>query len=81
MALDRFIARRGSPRLIYSDNAKTFKAAARNIANRWKKLDAELAVKFGQRGIEWQFIVEGAPWWGGWWERMVGSIKVLLYEQ
>ena len=78
MALDRFIARRGSPRLIYSDNAKTFKAAARNIANRWKKLDAELAQKFGQQGIEWKFIVEGAPWWGGWWERMVGSVKVLL---
>jgi hypothetical protein len=25
--------------------------------------------------ISWTFIVEKAPWWGGFWERLVKSIK------
>ena len=78
LALDRFIGRRGLCRVIYSDNARTFKRAAREIADRWKGIDADLAREMGQRGINWKFIVEGAPWWGGWWERLVGSVKSLL---
>ena len=25
--------------------------------------------------IMWQFIVEKAPWWGGFWERLIQSVK------
>ena len=25
--------------------------------------------------ITWQFIVEKAPWWGGFWERLIQSVK------
>ena len=25
--------------------------------------------------IEWKFNISGAPWWGGIWERLVGSVK------
>ena len=32
----------------------------------------------GNKRIQWKLIVEGAPWWGGWWERMVGLVKNLL---
>lgn len=28
--------------------------------------------------IEWKFIVPGAPWWGGWWERLVRTVKSSL---
>ncbi|XP_077553627.1 uncharacterized protein LOC144168541 [Haemaphysalis longicornis] len=28
--------------------------------------------------ITWKFIIEKAAWWGGWWERMVRSVKVSL---
>ncbi|GFR21716.1 DUF5641 domain-containing protein [Trichonephila clavata] len=28
--------------------------------------------------LEWKFIVEGAPWWGGFWERLVRSVKNCL---
>lgn len=29
-------------------------------------------------GVEWQFIVKSAPWWGGFWERLVRSVKRVL---
>ena len=29
-------------------------------------------------GIKWQFIVEAAPWWGGFWERLLQTVKQSL---
>jgi selenocysteine-specific translation elongation factor len=31
-----------------------------------------------QHGITWKFIAPRAAWWGGWWERMVGTMKRCL---
>ena len=62
-AYRRFSARRGKPLSILSDNAKNFKGAARTLA---------------VEGVAWRFIVERAPWWGGFWERMVGLTKCAL---
>ena len=31
-----------------------------------------------QYSVPWNFIPVRAPWWGGWWERMVGVVKVSL---
>lgn len=28
--------------------------------------------------IQWKFIVERAPWWGGWWERVIRTTKDVL---
>ena len=28
--------------------------------------------------LPWQFIPERSPWWGGWWERLVGTMKRAL---
>ena len=28
--------------------------------------------------IEWRFIVEKVPWWGGYWERLIQSVKHCL---
>ena len=67
MALRRFAARRGLPRIIYSDNAATFKGA-----------DALLQRYFGHLAPEWRFIVPRSPWWGGWWERLIRSCKLGL---
>ena len=67
MALRRFSARRGLPSIIYSDNARTFVGA-----------DAMLTRYFGHLAPKWKFIVPHSPWWGGWWERLVRSVKVGL---
>ena len=72
----RFTARRGVPRKLISDNSKTFKAASKTIFAMLSHPDVE---KFflGMR-IEWSFNLEKAPWWGGFFERLIGSTKRCL---
>ena len=71
--LRRFAARRGIPELLISDNAKTFKAASAQLAKIFSDPDA---ISFMlQQKIEWRFNLEKAPWWGGFFERMIKSTK------
>ena len=74
--LRRFSARRGTPSLMISDNAKTFKATAKAL----KKLYGSETVREYLEGnrIEWRFNLERAPWWGGFFERMVRCVKRCL---
>ncbi|XP_068229312.1 LOW QUALITY PROTEIN: uncharacterized protein [Palaemon carinicauda] len=67
LAIRRFVARRSLPSVIYSDNAKTFVAARYEV----QRLYGHLAPK-------WNFIAPRAPWWGGWWERLIRSVKLAL---
>ncbi|XP_064082979.1 uncharacterized protein LOC135198993 [Macrobrachium nipponense] len=67
LAIRRFVARRGLPSVIYSDNAKTFVAAKYEV----QRMYSHLAPK-------WNFIASRAPWWGGWWERLIRSVKLAL---
>lgn len=79
LALKRFIARRGLCRVIYSDNAKTFKRADQDLRELWQSIrGSELTSFFTDKGITWKFIVERAAWWGGFWERLVRSVKTCL---
>ena len=75
-AFRRFVGRRGLPTKIISDNAKGFKAASKDIS----KVIRSTAVRqyVTTRKVSWQFIVEKAPWWGGFWERLVRSVKNCL---
>ena len=61
----RFTARRGVPDLIVSDNAKTFRST-------------EVARYMLQCGITQRFILPASPWWGGFYERLVKSVKTSL---
>ncbi|XP_057711992.1 uncharacterized protein LOC130929085 [Corythoichthys intestinalis] len=79
LALKRFIARRGLCKVIYSDNAKTFKRADQDLKNLWRSFNgAELREFFTDKGVTWKFIAERAAWWGGFWERLVRSVKTCL---
>ncbi|XP_037930962.1 uncharacterized protein LOC119665788 [Teleopsis dalmanni] len=78
-ALRRFIARRGCPETIMSDNAKTFKRANKEL----QKLETLFKTEVFQniaanKGISWKLIPERAAWWGGFWERLVKSVKICL---
>jgi len=61
---------------LLSDNAKTFKAAAKEVKliSRSEEVQRYLATK----GVTWQLIIERAPWQGGFWERVVQSTKRCL---
>ena len=74
--LRRFVARRGIPQLFISDNAKTFKAASAQLAKIFSDPDT-ISFMLRQK-IEWKFNLEKAPWWGGFFERMIKSTKRCL---
>ena len=79
-AFRRFISRRGVPECIISDNAKTFKAGAQELQtmkNQVLKPDASQQF-LANHNITWKFITERAPWWGGFYERLVGLVKRCL---
>ena len=65
LALRRFVARKALPSTFISDNFKTFKA----------KEIKRFALK---SRINWKFILEKSPWWGGFYERLIEIIKRCL---
>ena len=74
--LRRFIARRGIPALIVSDNAKTFKGTEKQLRTLFRH--PQVREEMQNHRIEWRFNLERAPWWGGFFERMVGCVKRCL---
>lgn len=79
LALKRFISRRGLYKVIYSDNAKTFRKADQDLKELWKGIkDSQLGEFFSEKGITRRFIAERAAWWGAFWERLVSLVKIIL---
>ena len=77
-SLKRLIARRGRPKIVYSDNAKTFKAADKWLKTAQK--DEKLHQFLADNGLEWRFNLSRAPWWGGQFERLIGLFKRAFYK-
>ena len=71
--LRTFIARNGTPALIVSDNAKTFQATEKELTEPFNHPDVRAELERDR--IEWKFNLERTPWWGGFFERMVASVK------
>ena len=67
-----FIARRGLPKLIASDNAKTFQASEKTLISLFELEDVQ--EHLFSKGIRWQ----KAPWWGGFFERLMKQVKSCL---
>jgi hypothetical protein len=60
-----------------SDNAKTFRAAEERL-NAFSLQQRDVQQFLTTRRIEWDFIPEKAPWMGGFYERLVVSVKGAL---
>ena len=67
MAFRRFVSRWGLPAMLIYDNAKTFKALSKEITKIARS--SEVQHYLINNHTTWYFIVERAPWWGGFWER------------
>eukprot|EP00094_Tigriopus_californicus_P014192 TCALIF_13747-PA protein Name:"Protein of unknown function" AED:0.54 eAED:0.54 QI:0/0/0.25/0.5/1/1/4/0/177 len=75
-ALRRFVARRGVPRSVLSDNAKVFKKANRELRQLYHNLQREETREdHKMRTIEWHFSAELAPWANALSERLIREFR------
>ena len=78
-ALYRFIARRGLPDLIRSDNGRNFVGAEKELQallNLWNQ--DRIQQGLAQRGIKWLFNPPDASHRGGVWERQIRTVRRVL---
>ena len=77
LCIRRFIAKRGKPIMIISDNASQIKLGQTIIDKVWKTVsnDNEVQSYISNERINWKYTVDYVPWKGGYYERMVGLTK------
>ena len=81
--LRRFIARRGYPSLLWSDHGTNFTGANREMKElidylKNQKSQKEISESCSLNNIEWKFIPQHSPHFGGVWEAAVKSFKMHL---
>ncbi|KRY14755.1 hypothetical protein T12_1867 [Trichinella patagoniensis] len=78
-ALRRFIARRGKPHILQSDNFKSFKQLNKDLSQLVStEMIDNIARELTSHRIQCNFITERAPWISGYWERLIRSMKTSL---
>jgi transposase InsO family protein len=83
LALRRFIARRGRPNIIYSDNGTNFQGASNQLCEVNNMLQCPTQMTrvhdfLTSEGCQWKFIPPHGPHFGGLWEAAVKSKKYHL---
>ncbi|GBN37799.1 hypothetical protein AVEN_25434-1 [Araneus ventricosus] len=74
-AMQRLFARREHSCIMDMDNGTNFLGMSRALGTlNWQEIIAECVIQ----KIKWHFNPPAAPWYGGWWERMICIIKQLL---
>ncbi|CAL8131492.1 unnamed protein product [Orchesella dallaii] len=74
-SLKEFVWKHGRPEIMYSDNGTNFRGANNMFAGLdWNAIQREEQVS----RINWRFNPPSAAWWGGWWERLIRSVKDML---
>ena len=81
LALRRFLSVYPACTKIVSDNARSFVKAATDIKRLFNSRQGrEVREVLAKRDLEWEFICPRAPWRGGFYERMVGTVKSALIK-
>lgn len=81
--LKRFVARRGLPAVMFSDNGTNF-VGANNLLKEFfqflnqQEVQSKIADSCSRQMITWKFIPEHSPHFGGLWEAAVKSVKIHL---
>ncbi|XP_065088311.1 uncharacterized protein LOC135709824 [Ochlerotatus camptorhynchus] len=78
LALRRFIARRGAPLRIFTDNGTNFVGVEREMAKQMRDINQKLSESFTNANTQWSFIPPASPHMGGAWERMVRAVKAAM---
>ena len=76
LAFWKFASRRSLPSRMISDNASTYLAAADELQRLFDSPSLKQALEY--HGVTWQFIPKRAPWYGGFWEKLIGLTKQAL---
>ncbi|XP_062123020.1 uncharacterized protein LOC133836507 [Drosophila sulfurigaster albostrigata] len=80
-AFSRFVARRGCPLHMYSDNGKTYVGASSILSKEFVESTRNLILTtHSHQGFAWHFKPPGAPHMGGLWEAGVKSFKSHFYK-
>ena len=78
-AFRRFSSRKSLPKILISDNASTYMATAEELL---KLFNSPLLTEtLTRKGVVWKFIPKRAPWYGGFWERLIGLTKATLKKE
>lgn len=81
MSVQNFIAQRGQPRKMFSDNGSNFHGADNELKEEFKKLEQNrIQEEFTTTEMSWSFIPPKASHMGGTWERMIGIVKKCMDE-
>ncbi|XP_041853417.1 uncharacterized protein LOC121647785 [Melanotaenia boesemani] len=78
MSLRRFIARRGKPHEILSDQGTNFRGGSKELHESFSALEPAVKDQLAAQQIRFQFNPPNAPHFGGSWEREVRSVKNAL---
>ena len=62
--------------MMISDNGSTYLSAAEELRSLMEL--PEIKEELGRRGVTWKFIPKRVPWYGGFWERLVGLTKTAI---
>ena len=82
LGMRRFISRRGCPKKVYSDNGSNLVSARKEIKLALQQLDKEKVVSEArQNDIDWHFNPPLASNFGGFYERMIRSVRSILAAQ
>lgn len=81
LALRNFMAIRGTPLEFISDQGTNFIGANRELKEAYEKVDQnQLIREFTTTNTKWTFNPPSSPHMGGSWERLVQSVKKILYQ-